>query len=60
MARAWRNNNENGRRLVALQNLKNAKFFEKNYRKSGKARTQEEWAERVANEIAILEKKVNL
>jgi len=52
MARAWRKNNEKGRRLVALQNLKNAKFFEKN------ERTEDAWQARKDAEIAILERRV--
>jgi len=52
MARAWRKNNEKGRRLVALQNLKNAKFFEKN------GRTEDAWQARKDVEIAILERRV--
>jgi len=49
MAKAWRKNNEKGRRLVALQNLKNAKFFEKG------ERTEEQWRERRDREIETLE-----
>ena len=59
MAKAWRKNNERARRMVALQNLKKAMFFEKNYRKTGKARTQEEWEKRVAQDIKILESRIH-
>lgn len=52
MASAWRNNNQKSRRLVALQNLKNSTFFEKN------GRTQEAWQERKDREIKILESRV--
>ena len=58
MAAAWRKNNERARRMVALQNLKKAMFFEKNYRRTGKARTQEEWEKRVAQEIETLENRI--
>ena len=57
MAKAWRKNNEKGRRLIALQNLKNSKFFEKTLR-NGHVRTQEEWQTRKDAEIAILERRV--
>jgi len=59
MARAWRNNNQKGRRLVALQNLKNAKFFEKTH-KNGHERTVEEWQERVAHDIEVLERRTSI
>lgn len=57
MARAWRNNNLKGRRMVALENLKNSQFFEKVNAK-GVARTQEKWQARKDAEIEILQKRV--
>ena len=57
MARAWRNNNLKGRRMVALENLKNSQFFEKVNTK-GVARTQEKWQARKDAEIEILQKRV--
>jgi hypothetical protein len=53
-----RKKNLQTRRAGALQRLKNAKFFEKNYRSTGKARTQEDWQARVDEQIATLEKLV--
>lgn len=47
-----RKKNRTARRTVALQNLKNAKFFEKNDRK------QETWEKRVKQEIATLEDRL--
>lgn len=47
-----RKKNRTARRAVALQNLKNAKFFEKNDRK------QETWEKRVKQEIATLEDRL--
>jgi len=58
MATAWRKNNQRARRMVALQNLKKAMFFEKNYRATGKPRTKEEWESRVARDIQILEQRI--
>lgn len=47
-----RKKNVQSRRLVALENLRNAKFFEK------KDRTKEDWQKRVADEIKTLEARV--
>lgn len=52
MARAWRKKGMSARRAIALQNLRDSKFFEKN------GRTQEAWQERKDLEIKILEKRV--
>jgi len=52
MARAWRNNKLRERRAIALQNLKDSKFFEKN------GRSQDSWQERKDREIKILERRL--
>tara|TARA_Y100000004_G_scaffold124527_1_gene140007 strand:+ start:365 stop:526 length:162 start_codon:yes stop_codon:yes gene_type:complete len=52
MASAWRKKNERGRRMVALENLKTAKFFPKG------DRTEEKWEEKRQQQIEILEKKI--
>jgi hypothetical protein len=51
--------NRLARQAGALARLKEAKFFEKNYRKSGQARNQETWEEKRQQEIETLEKRVN-
>jgi len=43
------------RREGALDRLKNSVFFEKNYRSTGKPRTQEAWQTRKDREIENLE-----
>lgn len=52
MATAWRNNNQTGRRKVALANLEKARFFPKN------DRTEEEWQARRQAEIDTLMKRI--
>lgn len=51
--------NQTPRRIVALANLKDSKFFEKNYRKSGQPRDKETWQARKDAEIETLEKRLN-
>lgn len=57
MAKAWRKNNERGRRIVALETLRSAVFTEK-VNSKGVARTEDKWRERVNAEIKTLEKLV--
>jgi hypothetical protein len=52
--------NQTARREGALQRLKNSVFFEKNYRATGKSRTQEEWQVRKDREIENLEAKLGI
>lgn len=52
-----RKKNVRNRRMVALENLKIAKFFPKTMR-DGKQRNEERWNERVKTEIDILQKRV--
>ena len=50
--------NQTPRRIVALANLKDSKFYEKNYRKSGQPRNLETWQDRKDAEIETLEKRI--
>ena len=52
MARAWRKKGMSARRAIALQNLRDSKFFEKN------GRSQDSWQERKDREIKILERRL--
>ena len=52
MASAWRKKNARGRRMVALENLKSAKFFPKG------DRTEEKWEENRQQQIGVLEKRI--
>lgn len=52
MASAWRSKNARGRRIVALENLKSAKFFPKG------DRTEEKWEEKRQQQIEALEKRI--
>jgi hypothetical protein len=52
MATAWRKNNQRARRVVALENLKSAKFFPKG------DRTEQKWEENRQQQIEVLEKRI--